>query len=469
MAIIETGSGVTGTASVDANNRLQVALPTTSTQAGYTALAGVIDAGRSVTIPISASTQGLLGTGTAQIDFEQGFAASAISPSVWRQDLTTMTTSVTNNAVILNAGNSLASGAVARLTSWRQAKTPRGADRIIAWRALVPDLVTGAVAEMGMFTASGTTAPTAGAFFRYASDGSLRGVIISVSGAESTTSAITTPTVNAAHDYVILVGTNVVIFQVDNVVVGTISLGDTSPSPVTSETGPFCARLYNSAATATAARLHLYRCVGAYYGGTYGYSRPELAALNGDIGSQGIVGGSTGSLANYANSAAPASATLSNTAAGYTTLGGQFQFAAVGGAETDYALFAFQVPAQSATNQGRTLLVRGVWIDTTNTGAAVAGTETILQWSVGYDSSAVSLATADAAAAKARRVVPLGIQSFAIGAAIGAQATRISQTFSQPLPVYAGNYFHVILKMPRGTATASQVIRGIVGVDATWE
>ena len=65
MAIIETGSGVTGTASVDANNRLQVALPTTSTQAGYTALAGVIDAGRSVTIPISASTQGLLGTGTA--------------------------------------------------------------------------------------------------------------------------------------------------------------------------------------------------------------------------------------------------------------------------------------------------------------------------------------------------------------------------------------------------------------------
>ena len=170
-----------------------------------------------------------------------------------------MTTSVTNNAVILNAGNSLASGAVARLTSWRQAKTPRGADRIIAWRALVPDLVTGAVAEMGMFTASGTTAPTAGAFFRYASDGSLRGVIISVSGAESTTSAITTPTVNAAHDYVILVGTNVVIFQVDNVVVGTISLGDTSPSPVTSETGPFCARLYNSAATATAARLHLYR------------------------------------------------------------------------------------------------------------------------------------------------------------------------------------------------------------------
>jgi len=57
----------------------------------------------------------------------------------------------------------------------------------------------------------------------------------------------------------------------------------------------------------------------------------------------------TTGLANYANSAAPASATLSNTAAGYTTLGGQFQFAAVAGAETDYALFAYTVPAASVS------------------------------------------------------------------------------------------------------------------------
>ena len=46
--------------------------------------------------------------------------------------------------------------------------------------------------------------------------------------------------------------------------------------------------------------------------------------------------------AQWANSAAPASAALSNTAAGYATLGGLFQFAAVAGAATDYALFGFQ-------------------------------------------------------------------------------------------------------------------------------
>jgi len=40
--------------------------------------------------------------------------------------------------------------------------------------------------------------------------------------------------------------------------------------------------------------------------------------------------------ANYAPTSAPASATLSSAAAGYATLGGQFQFLAVAGAETDY-------------------------------------------------------------------------------------------------------------------------------------
>jgi len=469
MAVVETGGGAAGTATVDLSGNLQVNLPTTASQAGYTRLLGTIDTNGTVRVPISASTQGLLGTGTAQIDFEQGFAASAISPSVWRQDLTTMTTSIANNAVILNAGNSLASGAVARLTSWRTAETTRGADRVVAFRMLVPTIVSGAVTEFGMFTATGTTAPTAGAFFRYDSAGALKGVIISVTGAETTTATIATPTVNEAHDYLIVIGTNNVIFQIDNVVVGIITLGSSSPSPVTSESGPFCVRCYNASATATAQQAHVYRVLGAYYGGTYGYNRTELAALSGDVGSQGVVGGSTGSLANYANSAAPASASLSNTLAGYTTLGGQFQFLAVAGAETDYALFAFQVPAQSATNQGRTLLVRGVWIDTINTVVAVATTATVMQWSLGYDSSAVSLATADAAAAKARRVVPLGIQTFPVGAAVGATASRVTQTFQQPLPVYAGNYLHIILKMPIATATATEIFRGVVGIDATWE
>ena len=469
MALIETGDSSTGVANVDSNYNLKVALPSVKSQAGYVGIAGFADDAGNVRIPIGASSQGLLGTGAVQVDFEQGFSASAISPSVWSQSLGTMSIGVANNVITLNSTNSLSASTFARLVSYRQAKTPRGSDRIIAWRMMLPNLVTGAVTEIGAFAAAGITSPTSGSFFRYGSDGTLRGVSISVTGAESTTGVIPTPSLNVAHDYTIWIMGKAIVYQIDDVVVGSIPLGDTAPSPVTSESSPFCARLYNASLTATAQQVHLHRCVGALYGGTYGYDRTFLAALGGDIGSQGVVGASTGYLANWANSAAPISATLANTTAGYASLGGQFQFTAVSGSETDCALFAFQVPAQTPTNQGRTLVVHGINISTFNMGAVVAITPTLLQWGIAYDGTAVALGTADTAVSKAPRRVPLGCQSLPVGLAVGGNVPDLRVDFRQPLSVNAGNYLHVILKIPVGTATASQIVRGVVTINATWE
>lgn len=469
MALIETGDSSTGVANVDSNYNLKVALPSVKDQAGYVGIAGFADDAGNVRIPIGASSQGLLGTGSVQVDFEQGFSASTISPSVWSQFTTTMTIGVANNTITLNSANAVTPSAAARLVSYRQAKTLRGSDRIIAWRMMLPNQVTGAVIEIGAFAATGISSPTSGSFFRYGSNGQLRGVSVSVTGAESTTEVIPTPSLNVAHDYTIWIMSKAIVFQIDDVVVGSIPLGNTAPSPVTSESSPFCARLYNASATPTAQQVYLHRCVGALYGGTYGYDRKFLAALGGDIGSQGVVGAGTGSLANWANSAAPASATLSNTTAGYTSLGGQFQFAAVSGSETDYALFAYQVPAQTATNQGRTLVVHGINISTFNMGAAVATTPTLLQWGIAHDGTAVSLVTSDAAATKAPRRVPLGCQSLPVGLAVGGNVPDLRVDFRQPLSVNAGNYLHVILKIPVGTATPSQIVRGVVSINATWE
>lgn len=469
MALIETGDSSTGVANVDSNYNLKVALPSVKSQAGYVGIAGFADDAGNVRIPIGASSQGLLGTGSVQVDFEQGFSASAISNSVWSQVLVTMTVGVVNNTVVLNSSNSVITGTSSRLVSYRQAKTPRGSDRIIAWRMMLPNLVTGAVTEIGAFAATGTTSPTSGSFFRYGSDGTLRGVSISVTGAESTTEAIPTPSLNVAHDYTIWIMSKAIVFQIDDVVVGSIPLGNTAPSSITSESSPFCARLYNASATPTAQQVYLHRCVGALYGGTYGYDRQFLAALGGDIGYQGVVGAGTGYLANWNNSAAPYSATLSNASAGYTSMGGQFQFAAVSASETDYALFAFQVPAQTATNQGRTLVVHGINISTFNMGAAVATTPTLLQWGIAYDGTAAGLATADGASTKAPRRVPLGCQSLPVGLAVGGNVPDLRVDFRQPLSVNAGNYLHVILKIPVGTPTPSQIVRGVVAINATWE
>ncbi len=74
---------------------------------------------------------------------------------------------------------------------------------------------------------------------------------------------------------------------------------------------------------------------------------------------------------------------------------------------------------------------------------------------MGFNSSAVSLATANIV----RRQV--GLQTFAIGAAAGAQATTTDLTFITPEIVESGRFVHVILTMPIGTATATEVFRGL--------
>lgn len=162
-------------------------------------------------------------------------------------------------------------------------------------------------------------------------------------------------------------------------------------------------------------------------------------------------------LATWTNSAEPASATLSNTAAGYTTLGGKFQFAAVAGAATDYALFGFTVPTPA------TLVVTGIDIECWNTVTAVATTPTLLTWALGFGSTAVSLATAGIVR------VPIGAQSFPVGAAVGAKAERISRNFRTPISVGAGRFLHVILRMPVGTATATEVFAGMVNIEGYFE
>lgn len=154
-------------------------------------------------------------------------------------------------------------------------------------------------------------------------------------------------------------------------------------------------------------------------------------------------------LATWTNSAEPASATLSNTAAGYTTLGGKFQFAAVAGAVTDYALFGFQVPVPS------TLVITGITIDTWNTGAVAGATPTLLTWGIKANLTAVSLATATG------NTVGIGAQIIPAAAVIGALANRLEKQFQTPIVCGPGRFIDVVLRMPIGLATGSQVIAGM--------
>lgn len=301
-----------------------------------------------------------------------------------------------------------------------------------------------------------------GVFFQITA-GLFRGVVRN-NGVETQVDLGAIPAEAIVHDFIIEATMGKVIFWHENVMLGEIIVPDTQFAPTSQSSLPVFVRTYNGAVAPSLAIKLQCSAIGASNGGAdLNRLWPTVMCAMGNSAIQAPNGSTVGQTANYANSAAPSSATLSNTAAGYTTLGGQFQFAAVAGAETDYALFAYQVPT------GQTLIVRGAWIDTMNTGAAVATTATWLQWALGVGSTAVSLATTEGAATKAPAKIALGNQVFPIAAAIGAQANKIDVNLDAPLVVNSGEFLHVILKMPLGTATASQIIRGVVGINGYFE
>jgi hypothetical protein len=271
-------------------------------------------------------------------------------------------------------------------------------------------------------------------------------------GVDGTTQLLTSPT--AAEHYVLdlIVDDDNAVVTIQNTETG-IMVGKASLSVPLSALKmqgatalPAYSRLVNSGTPATApiATLTDLQVLSLDWN-----LNPDVSQLAGSLSlSAGRNPFSGAQLENHTNSTAPVSATLSNTVAGYTTLGGKYQFAAVAGSVTDYVLFGFQVPA------GSRFICEGVRIEARNTVAAVATTATTLEWAMGFNSAAVSLATASIIRKQ------LGSQVFPIGAAIEAPATPIDIDFKTPEVTESGRFVLVIITIPTGTATATEVFRG---------
>ena len=118
------------------------------------------------------------------------------------------------------------------------------------------------------------------------------------------------------------------------------------------------------------------------------------------------------------------------------------------------------------------MIVRGIKLDAVNTGAAVATSATTIQFSLAFGHTSVSLATAEAAAAKAPRRIALGYMTWAVGAAIGQgpQSGPINVDFGDsPVFVNPGEFIQLVGKFLVGTATASQTISFVWQPLYGWE
>lgn len=420
-------------------------------------------------ILIKASTDGHLIVGDRTLMLYDRGEGAAVDTNKWIQTTTTMTITQGTGTILLNAGASFATTVGAMHTSHRFIPFLSRTGVAIRIRARHTAHFGNNLIEMGFGSPSTATASSIvnGAVWR--KDGTGQYIpVICINGSEvygTPISNIAFTTAVATSDFavfeVICYNNRVqfTIFKTTGEVVAAQSVDVPTISTSFQQTHlQAMYRIYNSAATGTAVQLIIDDV--SIWWNDFQLNKPWSHIMAG-MNYSGITSPTAYTQAsNYANSAAPVSATLANATAGYTTLGGQWQFAAVAGAETDYALFGFQVPSPYS------FYLTGVRISSMNTVVAVATTATVLQWGIGVNSSTVSLATG---APYTPMKVTIGTQSFPVGATVGAVANDIVWNPGTPLVCFPSRFLHVILKMPIATATATEIFRGTVVIDGFFE
>lgn len=457
MAIIE--DPITGaTLNINVNREAQVNLPALAANAGFAKLLDSLGA------EINTTENGALNTSTDSLLFFEQVDGAAVNTNTWAQSVSGMTIAQTGGYIKLNSGSALTAGAYAILSSVKNVPLYGHLPMRVTFNNMVPLLAqSNLTMEFGIGSVATNAAPTDGAFFRWSPSGNLYAVINNA-GVETLSPALSAVSTSEAEIFDVVVVEDLVQFFVGDELVATVEVPPGQAYPTSSGRLPIFARVYNSGSSPAAApQVFIGQIVVVQEALNQTREWREALSILGRGAYQSPVT-PFGQTANHANSTSPTSASLSNTAAGYTTLGGRYQFAAVAGAVTDFALFAYQVPA------GYQLIVTGVTISCSSIGAlGSAVTPTLLDWGLGVNSSAVSLATADGAGTWAPRRIPLGVQSFGLTVAIGALAGDITRSFDPPLVIDSGRFLHVIMQLPIGAATASQIFRGNVFVHGFHE
>lgn len=486
---IQGGSGVAGLANVDSEFNLQVITPGYNADgtikgggnANASAMFSENDSGTKTGARYTASPETdddyrLRISTEALFDNETfNYVAQNTGKFVYRN--TTMTNAWTAAGLTTNSGNITTTTTGTSFATYAEFPI-LGASQLYAEfeGSFNNQPTTNAIIDFGMFRLAITNpfAPTDGVYFRLNSSG-LFGVINS-NGSETTTSAFDfVYTNNGKYQFIIAFHEREVEFWINNVLYASLSTPIGQGQPCMSASLPIAMR---HAIVGGAAGAALSFTLNDYALSIGGVNISQTASILGQrvYGSyQGLSGGTMGSLATYPNSTNPTAAAPSNTALTANLpagLGGQGSVTAAVAAATDGIWGSYQVPAGTVNVQGRRLVVRGVIIDLVNNGAAVATTATTIQFSLAFGHTAVSLATAEAVAAKAPRRLPIGFATWAVGAAVGQgpQGGRITLDLGDsPVFVNPSEFIQLVGKFLIGTATASQTINFIWQPVYGWE
>jgi hypothetical protein len=329
------------------------------------------------------------------------------------------------------------------------------------------------VIDYGLFLQPTTNpfVPTDGVYFRQDSIG-LKGVINN-NGTETETNLSYTYAANTVYKFTISASETQTCFWINDILCARVVTPIGQSAPCLSTALPMGIRQAFVGAAGTAIQM----LVKEYSISTGGSLFAESLGQRGNAvyGSyQGLSGGTMGSLSTYTNNTNPTAAVPSNTALTANLpsgLGGQAWETFTLAVNTDGILLSYQVPSGTLAIAGKRLKITGVklssFIQTVLAGGPLNRT-----FSLNFGHTAVSLATAEAATTKARRVVLLPELTQTVTAAqavntIVAQVAPVS-LFDQPIYVNPGEFISLSVKHI-GTVGTSGTIATNIQYIYSWE
>lgn len=488
MALIDGGSNTVGKANVDGSFNLQVANPgRTATgvlrgggeAAGSAAIifsendSGEVTGTRSVKSPETDNDSRLRVSVDSLLDSET-FNYTAQNTGKHNFLNTTLLATWSAAGLLFNSGSITTLNTSARIRSYAEFPITEATVLVAETHTAFSSDICPAnvVVDIGLFRDTGANpfAPSDGAFFR--NDASGLSGIISSGGVE--VGAVTLPLTivsNQVYKLTVVFTQTECGFWINDVQYGTIPRPIAQGQPNLGASLGWEVRHAIVGGTAGGVFQTLVKNYTIVLSGTHLTSNLHEQGSRSYGSHQGLSGGTMGSLASFANNIAPTAGAGSNTIAIIALLGGQVGLNAPAAALTDMILCSYQVPLGSVLIQGRRLAIRGVRIAAYNSVVAVATTDTLLAYSLAFGHTAVSLATAEAAATKAPRREALGFLSWAVAAVVGAppREAAIYMPFAVPIYVNPGEFVAVVARAVLGTATATEIFQHHVTFDYGWE
>lgn len=467
-------------AEVSVNKDLKVVTPMINTQAGYTVQTTSSDEGTVTGIRYNinpeSSTDYKQRVGLDTFVFNEFFPGTVLNSNIWTAPVTTMTATVAAGFINLNAAASVASGGVARLSSYRNFPV-FGAVKTYFESTLqfsrAP--VTNNISEWGLAFATGVAAPTDGAIFRFNATGEFRCVVIN-NGVEIQSNSLDFNSLignNTTANFIISMGTAGVHFWINDILVAVILLTVGGGNTISSCNLPIMYRTYNTAVTASAQSIKIGNVNITFGDNNYTKPYPHQVAGAGYHSSLTQTGAAViGQTAVWANGANPTAAVpTATTAALGAGLGGIF-IANINGlaVTTDFIVQSYQVPVGTAVIPGKSLYVTGIRVSAVNGVVANGAGPTTWALALAYGHTAVSLATAEAAGTKAPRRIPLGVQSLINAAAVGQPASPdIAYSLSTPIVVQPGEFIQTIMRFIANNSAATEAVNFYITFEGYFE